>query len=85
MRAIVSMDAVGRLVLPKEIRQAIGISGRTKVMVEVVSSEARISACEPPPRNVVQTRGRLVYAGALPRDWDSSAAVLQIREGRLRR
>ena len=66
MRAIVSMDAVGRLVLPKEIRQAIGISGRTKVMVEVVSSEARISACEPPPpRNAVPRRGRLVYASTL--------------------
>jgi len=55
------------------------------VNVEVVDNAARITAPEPVNRAVVRKRGRLVYAGPLPADWDSGEAVWRMRERRLRR
>lgn len=85
MKASVIVDEVGRLVLPKQIREAIGVFGRTTVSVEVVDNVARITAPEPARREVSQKHGRLVYSGALPENWDSGEAVLSQREQRLRR
>ena len=85
MKATVTVDEVGRMVLPKGIREAIGISGRTTVNIEVVDNAARITGPEPAPRATGQRGGRLVYTGALPEKWDSGDAVLQMRERRLRR
>jgi bifunctional DNA-binding transcriptional regulator/antitoxin component of YhaV-PrlF toxin-antitoxin module len=79
------VDEVGRLVLPKNIREAIGITGRTTVNVEVVDNAARISAPEQTGGTVARKRGRLVYAGALPDNWESGEAVLRMRERRTRR
>ena len=55
------------------------------VNVEVVDNAARITAPEPVSRAVVRKRGRLVYAGPLPADWDSGEAVWRMRERRLGR
>ena len=43
MKASVVVDEVGRLVLPKEIREAIGVYGRTSLNIEVIDNTARIS------------------------------------------
>lgn len=85
MKTSVIVDEVGRLVLPKNIREAIGVFGRTSVNVEVVDRAARISAPEQSGGAVSRKRGRLVYAGPLPEHWDSGEAVLRMRERRLRR
>ncbi|MBU6401020.1 MAG: AbrB/MazE/SpoVT family DNA-binding domain-containing protein [Verrucomicrobia bacterium] len=85
MKANVTVDEFGRLVLPKPVREAIGVVGRTSVVVEVVDNAARITAPEPVRRAVARKRGRLVFAGPLPADWDSGEAVLRMRERRLRR
>lgn len=85
MKASVTVDEVGRLVLPKNIREAIGVFGRMSVEVEVVDNAARISTPEPSRRAVSRKKGRLVHAGPLPANWDSGEAVLRMREGRLRR
>ena len=85
MKTIVTVDEVGRLVLPKNIREAIGIVGRTTVKVEVVDNAACITAPELPSAEVTRKRGRLISSGPLPRNWDSGEAVLQMRERRLRR
>jgi len=85
MKTSVTVDEVGRLVLPKEIREAIGVSGRMTVNVEVVDNAARISAPDPGARAIARKRGRLVYTGSLPESWESGEAVLQMRERRLRR
>jgi hypothetical protein len=83
MNATISMDEVGRLVLPKGIREAIGIIGRMVVNVEVVDNAALITA--PTPARGVTTRkhGRLVYAGPLPKNWDSGEAVTAMRKRRI--
>ncbi len=85
MKATVQVDEVGRLVLPKPIREAIGVWGRMALEVEVVGSTARITAPDTAAREVKRKRGRSIYAGALPQDWNSGEAVLRMRERRLAR
>lgn len=86
MKANIVVDEVGRLVLPKEIREAIGIFGRMSLQVEVVGRAARISAPDVFDEQNVERHGkRKVYGGPLPENWDSGEAVLKIRERRMRR
>jgi hypothetical protein len=85
MKASVTVDEVGRLVLPKEIREAIGVVGRTSVTIEVVGQTAQITAPERPGGSVARKRGRLVFSGPVPDGWDSGDAVLRMRERRLRK
>jgi len=49
------------------VREAIGVFGRMSVTVEVVDNAARITTPEPVSRVVARKRGRLIYAGPLPR------------------
>jgi bifunctional DNA-binding transcriptional regulator/antitoxin component of YhaV-PrlF toxin-antitoxin module len=77
------MDEAGRLVLPKQIREALGVSGRAALQAEVVDGSVQIS---PPEGGGSLQRGkRRVYTGKLPEDWDSGQAVLKVRAARLRR
>ena len=85
MKATVTVDEVGRLVLPKRIREAIGVSGRMAVKIDVVDNAARITAPEPARAPTARQRGRLVHSGKLPEKWDSGEAVLRQRERRLQR
>lgn len=85
MKTTVMVDEVGRMVLPKPVREAIGISGRMSVNVEVVSGIAQISTPQRRSGPVARRRGRTVYAGPLPPDWDSGEAVSRMRERRLRK
>ncbi len=85
MKTSVMVDEVGRLVLPKNIREAIGVFGRMSVNVEVVDNAVRLSVPEPANRAVSRKGGRLVYTGLLPTDWDSGEAVLRMRKRRLQR
>ena len=84
MKATVLVDEVGRMVLPKSIREAIGIHGRAQVSVEVVAGAAQIHVPSNPSAAVARRRGRVVYTGPLPPDWDSGEALSRMRERRLR-
>jgi bifunctional DNA-binding transcriptional regulator/antitoxin component of YhaV-PrlF toxin-antitoxin module len=85
MKTMVVVDEVGRLVLPREVREAIGVSGRMELQLEVIDNAARISAPEEPSGAIRRKGGRRVYAGTLPEGWESGEAVLKIRERRIRR
>jgi bifunctional DNA-binding transcriptional regulator/antitoxin component of YhaV-PrlF toxin-antitoxin module len=85
MKISAVVDEVGRLVLPKSVREAIGVFGRTTVEIEVVSGTAQISASESGKGATARRRGRTVYDGPLPADWDSGEAVSRMRERRIRR
>jgi bifunctional DNA-binding transcriptional regulator/antitoxin component of YhaV-PrlF toxin-antitoxin module len=85
MKTTVMVDEVGRIVLPKPVREAIGIFGRTNVNLEVVSGMAQISALEPRSDKVRRRRGRRVYTGPLPPDWESAEAVSRMRERKIRK
>jgi hypothetical protein len=77
MKRNVVVDEVGRLVLPKEIREAIGVFGRTSVQVEVVNNIAQLSAVEMTDGTLEHKGKRTVFGGALPENWDSGEAVLK--------
>ena len=85
MNAYITMDEVGRLVLPKNIREAIGVFGRMVVSIEVVDKAAMITVPAPAVSSVARKRGRLVHTGPLPQTWDSGQAVLAIRQRRIPR
>ncbi len=85
MKVSAIVDEVGRLVLPKSVREAIGVAGRMSVNIEVVAGTAQISTPEPRRGKVARRRGRTVYAGPLPAEWDSGEAVLRMRERRVRK
>lgn len=84
MKTTVTVDEVGRMVLPKPVREAIGISGRTKVTIEIVSGTAQIAVIDRRNGPVTRRRGRTVYAGPLPPEWDSGEAISRMRERRNR-
>ena len=85
MKATVVVDEVGRLVLPKPVREAIGVFGRTNLKIEVVSGIAQLSALEQGKGAVARRRGRTIYSGELPTDWDSGEAVSRMRRRRLKK
>ena len=84
MKTTIVVDEVGRIVLPKNIREAIGVSGRAVLEMEVVNGTVQISP--PERRGSLEQRGhRRVFAGMLPEDWDSGEAVLKARARRAQR
>ena len=85
MKTTVTVDEVGRMVLPKPIREAMGITGRANVSVEMVAGTAQISVPEPASASLTRRRGRRVFGGSLPPDWDGGEALLRMRERRLKK
>ena len=85
MKAAIVVDEVGRLVLPKNMRLAIGLTGRATVTVEVVGQSVHITPPEQRSGPVSRKRGRTVYTGQLPKGWHSGEAVTEMREHRVRR
>ena len=81
MKRAVLVDEVGRIVLPKDIRQAIGLSGRTFVQIELLNGVVLISQRE--GAGCLGQKGkRRVFAGKLPKGWLSGEAVLKVRARR---
>jgi len=85
MSVSLSVDEVGRMVLPKPVREALGISGRTRLKLEVVGDVAQLSRAAEGAGPVKRRGRRLIFAGSLPDDWDSGAAVGRMRVQRLKR
>jgi bifunctional DNA-binding transcriptional regulator/antitoxin component of YhaV-PrlF toxin-antitoxin module len=83
MKATVSIDDVGRMVLPKAIREAMGVFGRGSVILEVLAGKTQISVAEPPRSETLRKNGRLVFSGPLPEEWNSGNAVNAMRRQRL--
>ena len=85
MKANVAVDEVGRLVLPKTIREALGVFGRTAVVIEVVGEKAEMTLASLPRLDNRRKGGRTVYSGPIPAGWDSGEAVDRMRQQRVRR
>jgi len=83
MKTVTTVDAVGRLVLPKSVREAMGVFGRSQVILEVFGGKTQISVAEPPSSPSKRKDGRLVFSGPVPEDWDSGEAVSRMRRQRL--
>ncbi len=85
MTASLTVDEVGRVVLPKPVREALGIEGRTRLKVDIVGDVARLSREPGISGPVKREGGRLVYAGPLPETWSSGEAVTKMRAQRIKR
>ena len=84
MSVSLNVDDVGRIVLPKSVREALGIEGRTRLKLEVVGDVAQLSRAATGAGPVKRRGRRLVFAGMLPDDWDSASAVERMRTRRLK-
>ena len=85
MKASVVVDDVGRLVLPKPVREALGVFGRTALVIEVVGEKAEMTLASLPRMDIRRKDGRTVYSGPVPAGWDSGEAVGRMRQQRARR
>lgn len=85
MKTNAQLDEAGRLTLPEEVRQALGLTNAMSVQIELVNNAAIIIAPVPSEPELVRRGKRWVYAGKLPKDWDSAEAVRQQREDRINR
>jgi bifunctional DNA-binding transcriptional regulator/antitoxin component of YhaV-PrlF toxin-antitoxin module len=85
MKMTVVIDKFGRMVLPKAVRNALGIFERGPLTLEMVGGKAELTAAAPPRSEVKRKGGRTVYAGLIPEHWDSGEAVLEMRTRRLQR
>ena len=83
MKLVATIDDFGRIVLPKAVRSILGMEKRTAVRIEVIGDVVQLSAAAPPRSSVAGKRGRPVYSGELPEQWDSGESVLKTRAGRL--
>lgn len=84
MKTAIVVDEVGRIVLPRNIREAIGVCGRTVLEAEVVNGSVQIGL--PEKTGSLKRQGnRRVFGGALPEDWDSGEAVIRARARRAQR
>ena len=83
MKETVSIDSVGRLVLPKRVREALGIRGKMVVEIELIDGRVELSAPRKPMGPTKRRRGRLIYDGPLAEDWESGEAITRMRERRL--
>ena len=85
MTASLTVDEVGRVVLPKPVREALGIAGRTRLKMDIVGDVARLSRETEVSGPVKREGGRLVYAGPLPEVWNSGEALSRMRAQRIKR
>jgi bifunctional DNA-binding transcriptional regulator/antitoxin component of YhaV-PrlF toxin-antitoxin module len=85
MKVTLSVDDVGRIILPKSIRESLGIIGRSRIILETFGGRAEISLAGEEEAPVQRKRGRTVSGAPLPDGWDSGDAVERARGQRLRR
>ncbi|MFJ7441710.1 AbrB/MazE/SpoVT family DNA-binding domain-containing protein [Methylorubrum thiocyanatum] len=70
----VKLAANGRMVLPQAVREAMGVSGETRIIVTVDGSEVRLS----PIANVV-TKLQALYREHVTHDADTDAFIEERR------
>lgn len=85
MKMTLAVDSVGRVVLPKSVRESLGIVGRSQILIEVFGGKAEISVASENTPAVHRKNGRTVSSTPLPEGWDSGEAVSRMRDQRLRR
>ena len=85
MNAIVEIDKAGRIVIPKKMRDAMGLTAGSRLRVEQDSGELRLEADFPEPQLEVRD-GLLVMVGGPPVTVeDVNAAIRQGYEERHQR
>jgi AbrB family looped-hinge helix DNA binding protein len=79
----VTIDRAGRIVVPKPLREALGLTPDTPLEIDVVDGHLEVSARHEPPLVVDGPNGPLVAATGTPVSTEDVRRVLEtIRERR---
>ncbi len=82
MRA--TIDKAGRVVVPKPIRERLGLLAGAEVDVEEFGGGILLNRVEPEP-TLIRKQGVLVHTGKLPPGFDDLHLVEEEREARMRK
>jgi AbrB family looped-hinge helix DNA binding protein len=83
MSSTVSIDKAGRLVLPKPIRDKLGLEAGDSLAIESEGDEITLRPVRP-QSTMIKVCGIWVHNGELPRDFDIVEFINQEREKRAR-
>ena len=83
MASTVSIDKAGRLVLPKPLRDKLGLEAGDDLLVESEGDEITLRPVRP-QATMIKERGIWVHNGKLPDDFDIVEFIDQEREKRAR-
>jgi len=81
MDATIKMDAAGRIVLPKPIRELLRLRGGAKLRADVVADKIELTP-EPDDQVQIVRKGRRLVIAGLPKGVDAVAAIKADREDR---
>ena len=76
-----SIDKFGRILIPKELREAVGLSSGREVRILADGDELRVIP-EPLEAPIEDVGGVRVFTGRLPLDFDLRSAIDRDRAGR---
>jgi bifunctional DNA-binding transcriptional regulator/antitoxin component of YhaV-PrlF toxin-antitoxin module len=82
MENIVTMDQVGRLVLPGRIRKALQVSSPAAFKAEVMGNKVELTLIAPESGAVLKKRRGLLVVSAGGKKFNAAEAVRIVREGR---
>ncbi len=82
MEVLVEMDEAGRLVLPKAVRRALGISRRTKFRAEVVGAKVELIPCLESTARLEKDAHGLLVVKATGKPFNAVEALAEIRRER---
>jgi len=82
MKTLISMDAVGRLVLPKSIRRSLNTARTAVFEAEVLGNRLELTLTEPEPAKL-RRQGRLLIVPKRGAAVDAVQAVQATRRDRL--
>ncbi len=83
MNEVTTGDAIVRLVVPKSIREAMKVIGRSQVILGFFVGKTQTSLAEPSSSLSKRKGGRLVFSGAVPEERDSGEAISRMKLQRL--
>jgi len=78
----IPIDESGRLVLPKPIRQRLGLKGGAVLSAEIIGERLQLTPLDATPRQKLKKKAGLLVVAATGRKSDVSEALQQMREDR---
>jgi bifunctional DNA-binding transcriptional regulator/antitoxin component of YhaV-PrlF toxin-antitoxin module len=82
MESIITMDQVGRLVLPGRIRKALQVSSPAAFKAEVMGNKVELTLIAPESGTVLKKRRGLLVVSTGGKKFNAAEAVRIVREGR---
>lgn len=79
----VKIDGAGRVVLPKMVRERLGLSGGSDLEMEVTPEGVFLRPTQLMP-TMIQEDGLWVHMASVPREFDAVGAIEEAREERIR-